>query len=61
MLRRIRERAITTREKLLQNPTTGLVSILSKNRIGHTVQNATKKAVSTTNKSLRRAAKIFLR
>lgn len=62
MLNRVRGRIITTKEKLLGNPTTGLVNrVLHENKIGHTVQNVTKKAMSTINKSLRRAAKIFLR
>ncbi len=62
MLTRVRERIITSKEKLLRNPTTGLVNrVLHENKIGHTVQNATKKAVSTVNKSLRRATKIMLR
>ena len=62
MLTRMRERAVTSKAKLLRNPTTGLVNkVLHENKIGHTVQSATKKAMSTINKSLRKAAKIILR
>lgn len=62
MLKRVRERAVTSKEKLLANPTAGLVNnVLHKNKINHTIQNATKKATSTINKALRKAAKIILR
>ncbi len=51
-----------TRANLLKNPTSGLVNnVLHKNKINHTIQNATKKATSTINKALRKAAKIILR
>ncbi len=51
-----------TRARLIENKTTGLVNkVLHGNKINHTIQNATKKATSTINKSLRKAAKIFMR